>query len=369
MKRLFIFNPEHDLALANGNRHFIAPRNIREMAHDLAPLIEYIDSNHPLVWGWDAAIKERLHRSGYPEGELPTDTAIAALRLRSERQTAHKILHAYNADHPNGIYEGESKIIRAVDDIEPYAESHQHILLKDPLSGSGKGLRHVSVNTDWSKTREWAQALIGRHGYLTAEPYYDKVKDFAMEFYAKGAECQFIGYSLFTTNHHGRYEGNILTTDEKIEETLVQYIPRTALRELQAWIVRHKGDIIPTEWDTTQFPLYFGIDMMVVKATANTETTCNTQFKLHPCVEINLRLNMGIVAHAVHHSLLATGSEGTFHVVSFPTREALWDFHCEQQEKYPKINEGGRIVAGYHPLTPIHPHTLHYAYILCRRAE
>ena len=369
MKRLFIFNPEHDLALANGNRHFIAPRNIREMAHDLAPLIEYIDRNHPLVWGWDAAIKERLHRSGYPEGELPTDTAIAALRLRSERQTAHKILHAYNADHPNGIYEGESKIIRAVDDIEPYAESHQHILLKDPLSGSGKGLRHVSANTDWSKTREWAQALIGRHGYLTAEPYYDKVKDFAMEFYAKGAECQFIGYSLFTTNHHGRYEGNILTTDEKIEETLVQYIPRTALRELQAWIVRHKGDIIPTEWDTTQFPLYFGIDMMVVKATANTETTCNTQFKLHPCVEINLRLNMGIVAHAVHHSLLATGSEGTFHVVSFPTREALWDFHCEQQEKYPKINEGGRIVAGYHPLTPIHPHTLHYAYILCRRAE
>ena len=395
MRRFAVFNPEHDLALSNGDKHFIAPRNIREMGHDLAPLMEFVEGDDILVWGWDHAIKEQLLRRGVAADRLPTDAALTALRKCSGRATAHRLLKAFRSTHPDGPYAGESILIHDTPEIPPYATRHGHILLKNPYSSSGKGLRHLCLNVNdddnshptgnsqsriqnsesslsspsSSKVTSWANALIRRHGYLTAEPYYNKVQDFAMEFYAKGAECQFIGYSLFTTNHHGRYEGNILTTDEKIEETLAQYIPRTALRELQAWIVEHKGDIIPTEWDTTQFPLYFGIDMMVVKATANTETTCSTQFKLHPCVEINLRLNMGIVAHAVHHSLLATGSEGTFHVVSFPTREALWDFHCEQQEKYPKINEGGRIVAGYHPLTPIHPHTLHYAYILCRRAE
>ena len=39
MKRFFFFNPEHDLALNNGDSHFIAPKNIREMANDLDPLI------------------------------------------------------------------------------------------------------------------------------------------------------------------------------------------------------------------------------------------------------------------------------------------------------------------------------------------
>lgn len=59
MKRLFIFNPEHDLALANGNRHFIAPRNIREMDHDLASLMEFIEGDEILVWGWDHAVKKK----------------------------------------------------------------------------------------------------------------------------------------------------------------------------------------------------------------------------------------------------------------------------------------------------------------------
>ena len=46
-----MFNPEHDMALANGDKHFIAPKNIREMAHDLTPLMEFIEDDGILVWG------------------------------------------------------------------------------------------------------------------------------------------------------------------------------------------------------------------------------------------------------------------------------------------------------------------------------
>ena len=400
-----VFNPEHDMALSNGDRHFIAPQNIRDMARDLASLMDYVESEGPLVWGWDHAIKTRLLRMGVAEEELPTDAALTALRACSERQSAHHLLRTFHADHPEGPYIGESILAHSLDDIAAYATRHGHIILKDPLSSSGKGLRHVkthpnppceggksspaestSISTPspsqggMGRISSWANALIRRHGYLTAEPCYNKVQDFAMEFIVTDDTCRFIGYSLFNTNAHGRYEANLLMEDEAIELLLAQHVPLAALHEVREWIIAHAHHIVPAVWDTTRHPLYFGIDMMVVKdgrqcTIDNPKLTIqdseiriqNSEFKLHPCVEINLRLNMGIIAHEVRRQLVAPGSVGTFHVVAFPTGEAAQQFHREHTEHLPATYEEGRLVSGYHPLTPIYPHTRHHAYIVCRR--
>ena len=423
-----VFNPEHDMALANGDKHFIAPKNIREMAHDLAPLMEFVEEDGVLVWGWDHAIKSQLLRMGVAAETLPTDGALTALRQCSERASAHRLLHAFHADHPDGSYIGESILAHSLDDVAAYASRHGHIILKDPLSSSGKGLRHVnegglplppsgggtpepseqsgggmsSFSSSLEKVKNWANALIRRHGYLTAEPYYNKVQDFAMEFCVREGQCRFIGYSLFNTNSHGRYESNLLMEDEKIETLLAQYIPHSALHEVRDWVISHFTHIIPAEWDTTHHPLYFGIDMMVVMTTDNGQqtrfvpasemqahlqflsersqssttelltdnshlSTLNSQLKLHPCVEINLRLNMGIIAHEVRRTLLAPGTEGTFHVTSFPTEEAAQRFYQEHIEQFPPLFQGEKIVSGYYPLTPIHSHTRHHAYIVCRK--
>ena len=434
-----VFNPEHDMALSNGDRHFIAPQNIRDMARDLSPLMSYVGSDGPLVWGWDHAIKTRLLRMGVAEEELPTDAALTALRACSERQSAHHLLRTFHADHPEGPYIGESILAHSLDDIAAYATRHGHIILKDPLSSSGKGLRHVnkgglllspsrgggtpdnsktipqeplqgslehskkhcpskvggraernemeqsgggmySSSSPLGKVEHWADALIRRHGYLTAEPCYDKVQDFAMEFVVADDTCRFIGYSLFNTNAHGRYEANLLMEDEAIEHLLAQHVPLAALHEVREWIIAHAHHIVPAVWDTTRHPLYFGIDMMVVKdgrqctidnprfRNQDSEFRIqNSEFKLHPCVEINLRLNMGIIAHEVRRQLVAPGSVGTFHVVAFPTGEAAQQFHREHTEHLPATYEEGRLVSGYHPLTPTLPHTRHHAYIVCRR--
>ena len=434
MNGIMVFNPEHDLALANGDRNFIAPKNIREMASDLAPLLDVMGGEQIVVWGWDGAVKQRLLRLGVAEELLPTDGALASLRKCSERKSAHRLLRAFHADHPEGPYAGESIVVHDIDEAAAYATLHGHIVLKDPLSSSGKGLRHVNmferslplsrnctvallnadktevVATDASfasaqrgetsksseqidggtsatalkKVESWANALIGRYGYFTAEPYYEKVQDFAMEFCVNEKQCSFIGYSLFNTNAHGRYEGNCLMSDERIESLLSHYVPCVALREVQEWVVKHHDCIIPIEWDTTKHPLYFGIDMMVVRAQFtihNSQFTIdkqslpdgenfqfsifNSQFKLHPCVEINLRLNMGIIAHEVYRKLLAPGVEGSFHVSSFPTSEETLRFHKECREHYPVLCQEGKIVSGYYPLTPITSHTCHHAYIMC----
>ena len=376
MNNIKVFNPEHDMALANGDRHFIAPRNIREMARDLTPLLEVMDDEDIMVWGWDHAIKSHLLRMGIASDMLPTDEALTKLRTCSERQSAHHLLRAFHADHPDGPYTGESILAHSIDDIAAYATLHGHIILKDPLSSSGKGLRHVNINEDdndnenfqWiassspslSKVKNWINALIKRHGYLTAEPFYNKVQDFAMEFCIRDEQCHFIGYSLFNTNHHGRYESNLLMADEKIENLLAQYVPHSALHEVRDWVIAHNNHFIPTEWNTTKHPLYFGIDMMIV------ETTANSRFALHPCVEINLRLNMGIIAHEVYRKLLVPGTEGTFHVTAFPTDEAAHQFHQEHTTKHPPVCRDGKILSGYHPLTSIHSHTHHHAYVICR---
>ena len=438
-----VFNPEHDMALSNGDRHFIAPQNIRDMARDLSPLMSYVGSDGPLVWGWDHAICEQLLRMGIPADELPSAEALASLRGHSGRQSAHELLSMFHAQHAGGPYTGESIIVTDTDQLTPFVARHHHVILKAPYSSSGKGLRHVtthpnppceggksspaestsistpsptqggqsspaestSMSTPYlsqggessptesasistpspsqggmGRISSWANALIRRHGYLTAEPCYNKVQDFAMEFIVTDDTCRFIGYSLFNTNAHGRYEANLLMEDEAIELLLAQHVPLAALHEVREWIIAHAHHIVPAVWDTTRHPLYFGIDMMVVKdgrqcTIDNPKLTIqdsefkiqNSEFKLHPCVEINLRLNMGIIAHEVRRQLVAPGSVGTFHVTTFASTEDALQFQECHATRYPTCTDTeGLIVAGYHPLTPIYPHTRHHAYIVCR---
>jgi hypothetical protein len=406
MKRFYLFNPEHDLALANGDRHFIAPANIRAMAHDLALLMQEVhgpDDGRPFPWGWDSTMVERFKKMGVPTSLLPSATAVGALRQRSERGTSHLLLDAFKQDHTDNIYIGESRMMRSVEDIVCYAEQHGHVLLKAPLSGSGKGLRHVNLNDNvnvndndndnfptsrrstsaltstFKKIESWADALIRRHGYLTAEPYYDKVQDFAMEFCATDRRCHFIGYSLFTTDTHGRYDSNLLLSDADIEARLSAYIPRSILHDVCHYVETHADLIIPAEWDTSRFPITFGIDMMVVKngrqfTIDNSQLTIkdleignqNSEFKLHPCVEINLRCNMGIVAHEVRRHLMAPEATGIYRLALFPDHAALQAFDEEQRALYPALYRNGLLVRGYHPLISIEGDTRHLAYIISK---
>ncbi len=390
MKRFAVFNPEHDLALANGDAHYLAPRNIREMAHDLAPLMDYLAWDTP--WGWDAAVVSHLHKSGIPRQELPTDTMLAALRTRSERITAHHLLQQMLP--LSAHLTGESYVCRSLDDIKTYATQHSHLLLKAPLSGSGKGLRHLNLNDNhpssrrstsaltstFKKIESWADALIHRHGYLTAEPYYDKVQDFAMEFIVADGQCHFIGYSLFTTDTHGRYDSNLLLSDADIEARLSEYIPHSVLHDVRHFVEGHTGLIVPAEWDTSRFPITFGIDMMIVNDRDQLSTVDgqhpirpdgnsqfriqNSEFKLHPCVEINLRANMGIIAHEVRRHLMAPEATGIYRLTLFDDHAALAAFDEEQRALYPDLYRNGLLVQGYHPLTSTEGNARHLAYII-----
>ena len=125
----------------------------------------------------------------------------------------------------------------------------------------------------------WVTNILKSQGSIMAEPYYNKVKDFGMEFMAdENGSIHYLGLSLFHTVN-GAYEGNILATENMKKNMISHYVPVCLLDSIKYKIIEYlrlEGYVGP-----------FGIDMMVTKE------------GFHPCVEINLRRTMGHVALAI----------------------------------------------------------------------
>ena len=130
-------------------------------------------------------------------------------------------------------------------------------------------------NGQWIN-ENWVRNIIKTQGSVMVEPYYNKVKDFGMEFEVdKDGKVHYLGLSLFHTKN-GAYIGNLLATEESKREQMACYVSLGLLDEIKQHII-----------DNVQLNDYvgpFGIDMMIVKG------------GLHPCVELNLRRTMGHVA-------------------------------------------------------------------------
>ena len=156
--------------------------------------------------------------------------------------------------------------------------------MKAPWSSSGRGVRFCDatrlVNSEKLIVNNWFRNVISRQGSIMVEPYYDKIKDFGMEFSADGqGHIHYEGLSLFHTVN-GAYVGNILATERTKQEMLSRYIPADFIRCIREKII--------SLLDLGNYAGPFGIDMMIVKSPSG--------FLLHPCVEINLRRTMGHVA-------------------------------------------------------------------------
>jgi len=272
---------------------------------------------------------------------------LKQLRSDSGRQNAIHILNELRAE--NNAFCGESYFFSVVDDLLHFLHSRNgdHVL-KMPNSGSGKGLSWVKGKiTD--KQTDWCRRVIHEQGGLVAEPVLIKIEDFAMEFNLADNKAEFIGYSLFQSTSSGAYRGNFLMPQTDMEERLGEYTGPVLLRQLRKSL---------TEKLSRQFPTYsgyLGVDMMVCKT--------DTSYRVQPCVEINLRMNMGIVAHILYNRFIKTGSTGKFTVDFFKkTGEAL-TFQQKMSTDFPLIIENGKIVSGFLSLTPVSEQTQYLAYV------
>lgn len=398
--KLYVFNPDTDMALADDNENYMPPASARRMAQDLAllpiwyaqpgsavlaasaynadylaqmkklfplevqlvtepELPEYADAQI-MPWGWNRAFRRRMLRGGIAEDKLPAPEVLAEYRELSTRINAIA-LKAYFAMPPMeytcGKYclmenEGEGEFSK----YEDFGFGDTGFLLKSAISGSGKGLRWCR-NGLTKSTVDWCRNELDTLGVLIAEPIYNKVEDFAMEFYSDGTgNILFTGYSHFLTNDKGVYQGNLLTSDQEVEQRLAQYVPLQVLLRIREKVLEGLHYLYA---DNYTGPL--GIDMMVCRQEGG------HPYVIHPHVEINVRMTMGMVAHELYQNFIAPGSEGKYSVDYYPSNEELQAAHRQAVSEHPLVVEGGRVVSGYLPLVPVTPQSRYRAYVICTR--
>jgi hypothetical protein len=384
---MFFFNPDNDLALANFSPFYTSPASAMKMANDLAilplwyagdgstiiaedrynrdfldrikevfsldvSLISFSDLSsffreNVIPWGWNPSLRKKLIDAGMDIASLPSLDEVERIREYSSRQNAVRLLADLQAE--NSFFCGESHYFTEINDVLKFLSSDKgDKVLKMPLSGSGKGLVWIKGGiTD--KQQDWCKRVINNQGGVVAEPVFDKVQDFAMEFRIDDGRVHFTSYSLFHSTSSGMYAGNRLLSDFSIEQHLSTYLPIGYLRDL---IIELEHKLV------SYFPAYngfLGVDMMICR---NKEH----DYRIHPCVEINMRMNMGLVARAFYDRFVHETSEGIFKIVFFKQLGEALQYKTKMLADYPPIVKDNRIVSGFLPLNPVSEETKYMAF-------
>lgn len=363
------------MALASGSPYYMAPASAKKMAADLATLPAwYADAGSavwvsderqvswlreecrlPLAidgvldipeicdeiipWGWNPALLYRLGNCFTGKIEME------CVRSLSSRKSAVDLLPKLRV---KGTV-GESYWLTSVADVCQFVMQYDKILLKAPWSGSGKGIQPLSRQPD-DNLKGWMKRIISSQGGVVGEPFYQKVKDFAMEFYVSDRSVSFAGYSLFEADARGIYKENRLASDDVIEKELAGYVSLSLLHELQKKLLQELPRLLQDNYQG-----YLGVDMMVVRTSEG--------YAVHPCVEINLRMNMGVVSRLFFDRYVCEEMEGRYVIEYYANKGKAWLFHEEMKARYPLVVENGRIRSGYLSLTPVFEDTNYQIYI------
>ena len=284
-KQIYIFNPEHDLCIANGDENFVPPRSAMGFAKDNIDLSEYLKRPNKqrreiIPWGWNHALKKRLINEGIDPATMPSEEELQFIRSHSRREFALDVHSRLNCGVSQVIGTDYRIVATSVDEIEAFISAHGSAVLKSPLSGSGKGIRFVREELSESD-KGWCRRTLEKQGSVIVERRFDIIKECAMLFECHHEGIDFIGYSLFESRN-GAYSRNILASNEDIEGIIAGYISQDTLNT-----IRKKLLSILTDALVGQYEGFLGVDQMI----------CQTDSSIFiPVSEINLRMTMGLIA-------------------------------------------------------------------------
>lgn len=386
---IYLFNPENDMALANFTPYYKAPSEIIRMANDLSVLpawyapegsmikVDFLSrvslwreqcpasdflpdviwsaewENMPYKpWGWSPSLLYTLRKAGVNDSFLLSDMQMGQIRVLSGRQCCVKILESFS--RMDGLC-GKAMTCNSMTQVKKYITSLERCVLKAPWSGSGRGIMYVS-SKEWNDSAEgWVSRVLRVQGEIMVEPLYNKICDFAMEFYADGnGSVSFVGYSLFDTDAHGNYKGNFLLSDGQIKKILSQYIPDKVFDNVCRTMEEGLASLLNKDYCG-----FLGVDMMICLE--------DGRYLLHPCVEINLRMNMGVVSHTIFNRYVHCLSHGKYIVKYYSEDGEAWDAFCQMKATYKLHLCDGKLAEGYMPLTPVKQDTHYHAFLLLGR--
>ena len=397
MASLHYFNPGSEAAILHASPYYTPTANLLKMQRDLAFLPAwYADSPNDYVWienslpeefvpmiksfshlaktvCFEDLINQKQELTGLeisPWGISPQslrffeilndkhDLGLIIPKWKEEysrlcsRETANKCLEFIIQSHP----EIEKNIVPTfctnIEGIENLTQTSRHLLLaKAPYSSSGRGLLWLPPGNLHQSEKQIISGILKKQGFVSIEKALDKRVDFAMLFHSDGfGKIKYTGLSLFETNKKGAYNKNIIASQHEIQDKLKAFIDILLLEKVKNAILQflsyhfnfiYKGCI--------------GVDMMVYSEKAF--------FRLHPCVEINMRNTMGMLAFQLHQHFFCENTAGYFKIDFSNNPDELLQKHWEMVKLHPAEFSNGKLKSGYVSLCPIKKDSKYRAYI------
>lgn len=277
-----IFNPEHDLCLANGSSNYMPPESALRFARQGVEIMRILypeaqvclpsplaltsnqqinSSTNQLIlpWGWNIVLRNHLLKLGVDEACLPSDDELSRIRHLQHRSTILPL-------QPQTIPATTSA------EVEGMIARHRAVVLKAPWSGSGRGLRWVTGEMS-PHDLSWMQKVVKNQQCVIVEPRRQVDSEFALEYRIHRKGVEFCGFSFFTSSN-GVYHGNLLIPDDDIRERVGYSVSEQAV--LEQWLMCHI---------VGQYEGPLGIDYL---HTAEGQNILS---------EFNFRHTMGMVAH------------------------------------------------------------------------
>jgi hypothetical protein len=334
--KIFYFNPTCELAVANGSFSYMPPLLLQEMESDLAilPFIfgtekDFVLTENPpsaifqdylknlgfelpsfknltelealpagsfdsiVPWGWSPAAHYKLRnlkdKCSKEFKNSPTANWNDDHKSLYERSTSLDLLHKIlRNDPPDWFIDQKFCGVKAgsFDEIEFMLKDHASIVLKAPVSSSGRGIQIIRKQDLNASNKQWISGVFKQQNYLIVEPFIEKLVDISFQFeVTNNSEVLYHGFTVFITNSNGQYKGTLIHPDLKT------IIPEEDIVELQDKIDSTAGILKEAlkESDFTRlYRGYLGIDALFFKD--------QNKLMMQPCIELNCRTNMGILS-------------------------------------------------------------------------
>lgn len=373
--RVFYFNPTCEIEVSNGLPNYMPPRHLRVMRDSMSSLPwVYADADDTVLVNVmpDDAFLKRMKVAGFtlPHFRLLSDidrlsadlvptpwgwSPVSARVLQGfgtswnpelypfySRQFSLQILQGLlQLDLPHLIASDEvATELTTLEAVDENLQAWGNGVIKAPYSSSGRGVQILNRPDVDACVMNKTKSIIKQQGLVMMEPLLDKICDFAFEFEIKDGKIGFVAYSHFGVSPTGQYDSHFLPFD-------ISHWPDEARVLWDTGIIETvKDELVNVLSSTTLsscYEGYLGVDALIFRRK-------NGEVCLQPCLEINLRYNMGIVGWSLE-SHIATGSRAIFKIEH--RRDLNFDIYDKvQQEECPLIVDDGKIVSGYLPLTP-----------------
>ena len=391
LSNIYFFNPTCEPAIANGSSFYTAPARLRKLEEDLSALPIWLASEKDLVLvrgEVDNSFIGKIQKLGFalpamanlkkslanpkwllkPKGSIrPWGWSPAAYQLfeqvipSCEEEFRQSAVAGWKGDHKTlysrltGIdllkeilAKKEFRWMPELSDLPVVCPSivqihqeinrHKSAVVKSPWSSSGRGLLLFPNPDSRKKNEEVLSGMMKQQGFVSVEPWLNKITDLSYQFYSKDGIIHYKGRTFFETDPKGRYLRNFLADEPESSEEVSIF-----LKEHDSEVIAVLKSALSRSGYAKIYEGWIGVDSLIYRSDRG-------ELKIQPVVEINGRFTMGAVALKLREKL-AEGSKGHFQI-HFSTSISFLKFAQKQEAEKPLILRDGKIASGFLPLTP-----------------